>query len=349
MDKNLTVIIPTYNMEKYLDICLTSLIINDKVLLEQLEILVIIDGAKDRSSEIAHDYESKYPDIIRVIDKENGNYGSCINRGLKEAKGRYVKVIDSDDSVDSCGFRKLLKCLCAYNTDVIISNYEIVNEEGIVKTKHVRQLHEGIIDAEMVLKQFAVDILAMHEITYRTDLLREINYIQTERISYTDQEWVYLPICKARSFAYCDAMVYKYLIGREGQSVSQNALLKSSAQIIKICDKMLDVFSEHAKHLSEAQIYYANSRIYFNLKDLYYNQLVLRPDILDARDLYPLENKLKYVTPQLYNYLETYGVHRFLNGLRVRKWRRSKAYPSLSFTFKLENYVIHLLYALKKV
>ena len=63
-------------MEKYLDKCLTSLIIADTVLFEQLEVLVIIDGATDQSSTIAHSYQERFPDVFVVIDKENGNYGS---------------------------------------------------------------------------------------------------------------------------------------------------------------------------------------------------------------------------------------------------------------------------------
>ena len=85
MAKILTVVIPTYNMEKYLDRCLTSLIVTNNDLLERLEVLVVIDGAKDRSSEIAHSYQIRYPQTFIVIDKENGNYGSCVNRGVAEA------------------------------------------------------------------------------------------------------------------------------------------------------------------------------------------------------------------------------------------------------------------------
>ena len=86
-NKNLTIIIPTYNMQEYLQKCLSSLIV--KKGLETLEVLVVNDGSKDNSSIIAHEFEAKYPGVFRVIDKENGNYGSCINRGLKEATGKY--------------------------------------------------------------------------------------------------------------------------------------------------------------------------------------------------------------------------------------------------------------------
>ena len=82
-------------MEKYLNKCLDSLIVENMNL---LEVLIINDGSKDNSSNIAHVYENKYPNTFRVIDKENGNYGSCINRGIKEAKGKYIKVLDADDS-----------------------------------------------------------------------------------------------------------------------------------------------------------------------------------------------------------------------------------------------------------
>ena len=96
MEKVLSIIIPTYNMENYLHKCLDSLLVEDKNLRDALEVLVIIDGSKDRSSEIGHEYEEKYPGVFRVIDKENGNYGSCINRGLKEATGKYVKILDAN-------------------------------------------------------------------------------------------------------------------------------------------------------------------------------------------------------------------------------------------------------------
>lgn len=85
MQKLLTIVIPTYNMQDYLPRCLDSLVLYDGALMEQLEVLVINDGSKDNSSAIAHEYEAKFPNTFRVIDKENGNYGSCINRGLKEA------------------------------------------------------------------------------------------------------------------------------------------------------------------------------------------------------------------------------------------------------------------------
>ena len=97
MDKILTVIVPAYNMEQYLAYCLDSLCISQHQ--NDIEVLVINDGSKDATSIIAHDYERKLPQVFKVIDKENGNYGSCVNRGLAEACGKYIKVLDADDSL----------------------------------------------------------------------------------------------------------------------------------------------------------------------------------------------------------------------------------------------------------
>ena len=112
MDKILTIIIPTYNMSEYLDTCLKSLIIKSNL----LEVLIINDGSKDNSLDIAKKYEKKYPHIFRTIDKPNGNYGSCVNRGLKEATGKYVKVLDADDKFNTESLTNLIDI--ASKTDV---------------------------------------------------------------------------------------------------------------------------------------------------------------------------------------------------------------------------------------
>ena len=95
MEKLLTIIVPTYNMEAYLDKCLTSLIVGEsgEEQMCMLEVLVINDGSTDDSSAIAHRYEERYPQTFKVIDKENGNYGSCINVALSVATGKYIKIL----------------------------------------------------------------------------------------------------------------------------------------------------------------------------------------------------------------------------------------------------------------
>ena len=125
--KLLSIIIPTYNMEPYLRHCLDSLIIDKGM--DELEVFVINDGSKDRSSKIAREYQDKYPNTFYVIDKVNGNYGSCINRGLKEATGKYIKVLDADDCFNARALQDVIQRLMNIDTDVILTNYVIVRNE----------------------------------------------------------------------------------------------------------------------------------------------------------------------------------------------------------------------------
>ena len=122
MEKILTIVIPTYNMQDYLRRCLDSLIVPEEQM-QLLEVLVVNDGSKDNSSAIAHEYQDKYPDTFRVIDKENGNYGSCVNRGLKEASGKYIKILDADDWFDKTILARYVEFLKTLNVDLVLTDY----------------------------------------------------------------------------------------------------------------------------------------------------------------------------------------------------------------------------------
>ena len=101
VEKILTITVPSYNVEKFLENTLDSFV--DERVLDAIEVLVVDDGSKDRTAEIGKGYEAKYPGTFRVISKENGGHGSTINRGIKEARGKYFKVVDGDDWVDKDG------------------------------------------------------------------------------------------------------------------------------------------------------------------------------------------------------------------------------------------------------
>ena len=97
--KILSIVIPTYNMEKYLPVCLDS--VTDELVSDRLEVIVVNDGSTDGSLDIIRRYEQKRPDLIKVIDKANGHYGSCVNAGLGIATGKYFKILDADDWFDT--------------------------------------------------------------------------------------------------------------------------------------------------------------------------------------------------------------------------------------------------------
>lgn len=269
MDKILTVIIPTYNMSAYLRRCLDSLLVST-VVRPLLEVLVINDGSKDNSSEIAHEYETKYPNTFRVIDKENGNYGSCINRGLKEANGKYIRVLDADDWFDTNELNKFILQLKDVDVDMILTPYNIVDNSGKITNK---MNYEDISFGDIFLFQNYSNIsvyLAMHSLTYRTELLRNINYVQTEGISYTDNEWVFFPQHFVQTCVYIPFIIYNYVVGREGQTIDPKVLAKNAS---------------HNEKLVRSMIKFSNSLVDLN-KNTYSNQR--------------LENQIAYLTMLVY-------------------------------------------------
>lgn len=248
MEKQISIIIPTYNMEKYIGRCLDSLLIPE---IDAVDVIIVNDGSKDRSSEIAHHYADRFPDSIRVIDKPNGNYGSCINAALPVATGRYVRILDADDWFDTEAFSMLVKDIEKINTDVVFTRCSVFYEvDGHVDPQNYKGLiYNRVID----LNTYSIpkECLKMHCITYKTAFLKKIGYYQTEGISYTDNEYVVGPLLLAENFWAVDYFLYQYRIGRDGQSVSIQSIVKNVDHYINVIQKLTTFKTLNSKRDSE--------------------------------------------------------------------------------------------------
>ena len=105
--KLLTITVPCYNSEKYMQKCIDSLLTGG----EDVEILIVDDGSTDGTAGIADEYAERYPSIVKVIHKENGGHGSGVNAGIENASGLFFKVVDSDDWVLDTAYQKVLETL----------------------------------------------------------------------------------------------------------------------------------------------------------------------------------------------------------------------------------------------
>ncbi len=274
MDKILTIIIPTYNMERYLHKSLKSLIVDDKQLMDSLEVLVINDGSKDRSSQIAHEYEERYSSTFKVIDKENGNYGSCVNSGLKEATGKFVKILDADDSFDTNVFQKFLSQLQNVNADLVITDFCIVDENGNRKNEQSFDLPQN---TSLTFKDIPLNKLVLlwhHGITYKTSILHDMHYRQTEGISYTDDEWVFMPMIHIEDIVYFPGIMYLYLRGREGQTFDPKVVAKSQKMFLAVARSMSDFLETHKSGLSGNAMYFLKNKYIHRVKKFYSNYLI---------------------------------------------------------------------------
>ncbi len=137
--KLLTFAIPCYNSQDYMEHCIDSILPGG----DDVEILIIDDGSKDRTAEIADAYEAKYPGIVRAIHQENGGHGEAVNAGIRNATGLFFKVVDSDDWVDEEAYKQILKKLKEFaggptTLDMMLANY-VYEKEGAHHKRVMRQ------------------------------------------------------------------------------------------------------------------------------------------------------------------------------------------------------------------
>ena len=111
-----SIIVPFYNVEKYIEKCLTSLV---NQTLEEIEIILVNDGSKDESIKVAKDFEQKYPAKIRYYEKPNGGLGDARNFGIKFAKGEYIAFLDSDDYVEPTMYEEMYEMAIKEKSDMV--------------------------------------------------------------------------------------------------------------------------------------------------------------------------------------------------------------------------------------
>lgn len=222
-EKILTISIAAYNVERYLDRALKSIL--DERVINDIEVIVVDDGATDNTYNIACKYSQKYPDIVIPIHKENGGYGSTINASLRHARGKYFKQLDGDDWFYTDNFVELVGLLKRIDVDLLIcATYKFFeNKEDYVLSWRHGYIDEGEYKIDDVSFQ---DFLGMHMSVLRTRLLVDNRITITENCFYTDVELVSLPLPYVETVYFWPKAVYVYRIGREGQSISKESIKK---------------------------------------------------------------------------------------------------------------------------
>lgn len=245
--KVLTAVVAAYNVEKYLDKCLKSLLnITNR---NRLEILVINDGSKDRTSEIAQKYVTLFPEVVRLIDKENAGHGSVINLGIKEARGKYLRIIDGDDWVDSENFQRFLEKLSNENCDLIVNpaSYDYVDNPIITNIVDYPYLKEEVNYSfdDLTFKHYGFVGFnpRLPTSTYKTSILRAAGFNLSENCRYVDMEFNVFSVSKILTVAYYSYDVYRYLIGRTGQSISIEGWKRFWPDHLKVVKRLLDYIS----------------------------------------------------------------------------------------------------------
>lgn len=267
----LSIIVPVYNMGKYLSQCLSSVILSSYR--GKYEVLVINDGSTDDSLKIAKEFEQDYPDIFVVINKKNGGYGSCFNIGLEKASGKYIKMLDSDDFFNNDIFNQFLFLLEDRDEDIIINDCIKYDDEKCapIGIYIANQEKEGPLES---LDTKLLDILFTHDFSYRKDML--LGCVCPEHVLYTDNIIYLYAISKAKTFYNSKLSIYFYRVNRSGQSVGREIFKKKYLDLLSVlkCVYKIELPNIQEKDFKRIKMLQCISEIsYLPIKSLCSNSL----------------------------------------------------------------------------
>ena len=241
--------IPSYNAAADMDHCITS-ILEGSGFASDIEIIIVDDGSKDETPQKADEWEARYPGIIRAVHQENGGHGMAVLAGLREARGTYYKVVDSDDWLDADALSTMLTLLRGFvergtRVDLFISNYVYEKvHEGTHKAIDYRfALPRKKIFTWDDIGTFRIDQnLLMHSLCYRADVLRSHDLPLPPHTFYVDNIYAYVPLPNCKTLYYADIDLYRYFIGREGQSVNEATMVKRLDQQYRVTRIMMEAY-----------------------------------------------------------------------------------------------------------
>ena len=303
-------------MESYLRNGLNSLLISNGI--ERIEVIIVNDGSKDNSLAIANEYVEKIPNVFKVIDKENGNYGSCINAALKVATGKYIKVMDADDSFITENFNVLIDELSALDVDIIFTDYIKTYTNGKIINYTFDLPIRKITEIKEVYKADAFYNILLPALTYRTNILKDMKYKQTEGVSYSDLEWCFSPVTKSKTVYYSNICVYKYLMGREGQTMDPIVYSKSIPQRITCFSSMLRSIA--GESLPDYMIHFTTQQLVKHAYYIYEYFLINNPQ--EKRDmLYKFDSEFKQYNNIAYESCNKFTYRLHIPYHFVTEWR----------------------------
>ncbi len=225
--KYISFVVPCFNSEAYMEHCIDTLLLGK----EDVEIIIVDDGSTDNTGKIADRYQKEFPTIVKAIHQENGGHGEGINTGLKHAKGKYFKVVDSDDWVDKKAYLTLLKKIKKIDSDLIVMNYVYTYTDGrkdqTISFKNV--FPEGKECGWNSTKRFkTTQYLSLHSLMYKKSVLDQCDIELPKHIFYEDNLFIYLPFPYTKTITYLNLDFYRYFIGRADQSVQEPQMIKRS-------------------------------------------------------------------------------------------------------------------------
>lgn len=242
--------IPCYNSAAYMDRCIESIMAGCAGA-DDYEIVIVDDGShKDDTAAKADAWAARHPGVVRAVHQENGGHGAAVLTGLEHARGRYYKVVDSDDWLDAAALSELLADMRrlegqGVEVNLFVTNYvyEHVADGTSTAIGYRSAMPVGRPFSWDEMGRFRIDQnLLMHALTYRTQVLREGGVPLPRHTFYVDNIYAYVPLPRCRTLYYKDVDLYRYYIGREDQSVNESVMIGRYEQQLRITRIMIDAY-----------------------------------------------------------------------------------------------------------
>lgn len=244
MNELVSVIVPVYNVEEYLDTCIKSIINQEYT---NLEILLIDDGSTDSCLKICNDY-AKVDDRIKVIHKENGGLSDARNVGIENCNGSYITFIDSDDYIEKNYISMLYSLIKEYSADISMGKQYVHYPKKIIDTGSYKTLkmnaHETL---EKMMYSEDVDVSAWAKL-YKTELFDNIRFPKGRL--YEDSATTYKLIDKSQCIVLKSIPIYNYII--RNSSITNNAFAKQKMDLIVSTKEMTTYVSEKYPDLKDS-------------------------------------------------------------------------------------------------
>lgn len=292
-----SIIVPVYNVEKYIDKCLNSLV---NQTLKEIEIIVVNDGSPDNSQKIIDKYVKKYPNKIKSYIKKNGGQGSARNYGLKKANGEYIGYVDSDDFIEKDMYKKLYNKAKEKDYDIVVCGNYNVSED--YQNKNVDAF---ISNYNSDLENIFFGKMAVWNKIYKRDILIKNKLEFKEKVWYEDLAFTLKAIMNSNTFAFIDEPLYDYLI-REGSTMNNSNVQRN----LEILDAFNDILF-YIKHNKKEEYF---SIIEFLAIDHIYISAIVRVLKADAN-----KNVKKQVINKLISYMNknfpNYKSNEYINTL----------------------------------
>lgn len=238
--KILSIVVPAYNVERYLERCLDSVKVES--IMSDIEVLIVNDGSKDLTPQIAMEYEKRYPQTYRLINKENGGHGSTINTGIKNATGKYFKVVDGDDWLNTDELQNYVQVLKEHDEDIIATDFQCVQDEtyNLLESWQATSIDKHYGKTVRIDSGEIKEPIKLHSFTIRTKILQEHNIAIDEHCFYVDSEFVFYPIKYVDTVYYHKAKIYMYRLGRDGQSMNMKSMQRNIKQHLTVLKHLLE-------------------------------------------------------------------------------------------------------------